>query len=252
MKTLRSTVIIVLLMLIMTALKCIPAYSLDSDLEFNKLVQQKFDAWVKARNAWIEANPGSCGAPEIKEETKDLLAIGSKIIPFFITMYEEQLKKKTWDNRFQADMFVLVLTITHKRFAKSDYPSKEANYRMAEMQLYVNWWKTGRIQTPAKFASIFSQWDSLDKAGDKKEADKVIGKIAQMGVEILPMVMQKIEDGDERMVPWVKRIMQTRVEWKTADLSTVLEWWEQNKENLTFPPVVVEKPAGETITEPTK
>ncbi len=206
------------------------------DSEFNQLFKGRLDAWGKARNAWVEANPQFSYLGGAKEEEDDLMALGSRAIPCMITLFEEQLKNRTWDNRYQADMYGLIVKLTKKWFDRSEQPSGNSNYREFEQQLYVDWWNSGRAQTPAKFATLFSQWDNLEKANNKAEAEKVAGIITGMGIEVLPMLMKKIENGDRRLLPWIYRIMVTRVEWKKPDLDTVLDWWDKNKENLAFPP----------------
>jgi|GEM_PF-2423726 len=205
------------------------------DSEFDELFKERLDAWFKARNAWIESNSQYSYLGGAKEEEEDLMALGSRAIPCMITLFEEQLKQRTWDNRYQADMFGLFISLTRKGFDRSELPLDRALDREFEQQLFVDWWNKGRAQTPVKFASLFSQWDSLDIANNKEEAEKVASKILIMGIEVLPMLMKKIEDGDRRLLPWVYRIMVTRVEWKTPDLATVMDWWDKNKENLVFP-----------------
>jgi hypothetical protein len=56
--------------------------------------------------------------------------------------------------------------------------------------------------------------------------------IRDMGVDVLPLVMDKISDGDEKMVPVVSEIMGKDVGSTPA---AVLDWWKANEARVELP-----------------
>ena len=205
------------------------------------IFQERYNAWLIARDAWWKDHSSYSDRPMLPEDDA-LTEMGPSAIPFWIAMFEDQLRNRTWDNIMLTESIGAFHSLVWKRFDESEYPTGKYANQNITMQLYIDWWKCGRVDTPEKFIKLFDKWDSFDRMNVKTKANKVANKILNMGVEIMPLVMEKIELGDVRLVPWVKRIMRTSVPWKTADLVTVKDWWEKNKEKLTFPEFQPEKP----------
>lgn len=222
------------LVLLASSYSIICAEEATKPVDIASIFQERYDTWRMARAKWWKDHSSYSDRPQLPEDIA-LQEIGPSAINFWIAMFEEQLKVKTWDNGLLTETIDAFWLNTWKAFDKSDYPAGKYADQKITLQLYVDWWKEGRAKTPEKFDALFIEWDGYDRHGIKNKADKTVRKIFNMGVEIVPLVMEKIELGDTRLVPWVKGIMRTSVPWKTADLATVKDWWEKNKEKLKYP-----------------
>jgi hypothetical protein len=101
---------------------------------------------------------------------------------------------------------------------------------------WISWWKEGRKQTPRRFEALYSEWKKFEKAGKEGEAVGREQKIRELGIVALPCIVQKIEQGDDNLLPAFLYLTDKEV-GTTATVSEALSWWAANKEKWTLPDV---------------
>ncbi len=203
--------------------------------ELAQLFETRYQAWKVARAEWIQQNPFLSYTPVLPEE-RAIIDMGPSVVPFIIVMFEQELSDPTWDNQSRSNMLGLISMITWKAFRdKNDWPEGKYGNHEIEMALYVKWWKEGRKETPRKFADLYVKWDQFKNEDKTKEADETLDQIRFMGIEVLPLVIQKISDGDERLLPFINKLMRKNVVEDHPTRESVLKWWQANESLLRFP-----------------
>jgi len=161
--------------------------------------------------------------------------MGPAVVPFIIEKIEQDLSERKWDNRLRSSVLGLLSRITKKRFRKSEWPEATYGRHDTHMELYVRWWKEGRKETPRKFAALYAEWDKFLRDGKTDKAEKTFDLIRSMGIEVLPLVMEKIQQSDNRLVPLVSKITRKKVGGDKPTRASVLDWWKANQAALRFP-----------------
>jgi len=196
--------------------------------------QSRLDAWLAARDKWIGEHPYASFLEDLPEQ-QAIVEMGPSVVPFCIDMFDEEIAERKWDNRLQADIVGILTRITWKGFPKSEWPSGTYGRHSEAMRLYVKWWKEGRKKTPEQFAKLYADWDKQVKEGKTAEAEKTLDLMRRMGIEILPLIMKKIEQGDERLVTFVNKLLRKEVLEPNADRKAALGWWKANEAKHKFP-----------------
>ncbi len=102
--------------------------------------------------------------------------------------------------------------------------------------VYLYWYRSGRKQTPQRFESLFQEWKTLQSQGKAKEAKDKYQKIKDLGVDALPYMVKKIEDGDVALIPAISELTDGELN-KSAKQSECTSWWQKNKDKWTLPSV---------------
>ena len=102
------------------------------------------------------------------------------------------------------------------------------------MQLYIDWWGKGRKLTPEQFTERYWRWKKLREEGQQDEARECQEEIRKVGIAGLPMIMEKIKQGDAELIPVVTRLTDRKVE-ANASAKQCLAWWQENREKWLIP-----------------
>lgn len=195
-----------------------------------QLTREQFEAryceMKQARDQWFQENPFSSATPIPFK----IIKLGTQAVPFIIEKMEQQ---PTGD--VSADLCTSMWMITWKRFPEPEWPKGHYAGPDVEMELYVDWWKNGRRQTPAKFARLYTEWKKAMKKGESKEAQQYLDEIKDMGIEALPLIMVKIKAGDDRLISLVSKIMRKPVGGEKPTHASILAWWKANEKSLKLP-----------------
>ncbi len=165
--------------------------------------------------------------PEEGRHLHNIAKLGVPALPYIV----EKMKET---KNFYLNLPFLI--ITRKCFEKSDYedPSKIGDSRTI-LKMHIQWWEEGRKETPQRFSNLYAEWKHLREAGKDKEATSKYYMIRNLGIDALPLIVQKIGQGDSELVPIVA-YLDNDVS-STATISQVVSWWAENKNKLTLPPV---------------
>lgn len=102
------------------------------------------------------------------------------------------------------------------------------------VELWLYWWREGRKQTPQRFNMLHGEWQGLKKKRKIEEAQEKYQRIIDMGIVVLPYLIEKITEGDTALIPAVSKL--TDGEVKTDDNpEDCVEWWNKNKEKWYIP-----------------
>jgi hypothetical protein len=97
------------------------------------------------------------------------------------------------------------------------------------------WWVEFRSQVPQRFAALYEEYNSLKDQGKKEEAEEKLLRIKDLGIDALPLLIDKIQQGDTRMIPAMAHLTDKKVP-ESASSSECVSWWAANKAKLTLPP----------------
>ena len=197
---------------------------------------KRYNAWQNAYAEWWNENPMSSMGPGYSlPEEQAILDMGPQVVPFLIEKIEKDLSDQRLYSPLQ-DNIRLIILITRKYFTKDEFPNRiDIFIPHHQWKLYVKWWKNRKRETPIKYARLYNEWDQLQKQNKTVEANVALGKLRNMGTEILPLLMEKIKNGDNRLVPFISELMGQRVGGLFPTRSSVLRWWDANKAHLTYP-----------------
>lgn len=100
--------------------------------------------------------------------------------------------------------------------------------------IYLYWWKKGRFTTEARFNMLYAEWKSYKKTGSTNEIDCAYQHIVNLGLPVLPYLVNVVEESPEFVVA-VSELSGGDVP-KNAKPEECKIWWEKNKERYILPP----------------
>ena len=102
-------------------------------------------------------------------------------------------------------------------------------------RLIERWWVEFRPQVPQRFAALYKEYNSLKDQGKKEEAEQKFQRIKDLGIDVLPLLIDKIQQGDTSLIPAVAYLTDKKVP-ESASPSECVSWWAANKAKFTLPP----------------
>jgi hypothetical protein len=129
-----------------------------------------------------------------------------------------------------------VTIITKKRFEKYEQPEYIVWDSKSTAAAVVKWWPKARKETPQKFRKLYTEWKSLKNQGKEKEneAKEKLEQIRALGIAALPMIIEKVGQGDKELIPIVSRLTKAKVDPNTS-ISQCFAWWRDNKQKWLIP-----------------
>lgn len=143
-----------------------------------------------------------------------------------MTKYQLNLKVKLLDDH-QTDNTVMVPDYPELGVYHLDGKNIESIYP----EFWNRWYKNGKRGFGMIFEDKYNRFiqEKLDYP-EKKEAQGYRQRdIASLGVPALPMLIQKIEQGETDLIPIVAELTNNEIS-RDADKTKVLQWWKENKE----------------------
>jgi hypothetical protein len=108
----------------------------------------------------------------------------------------------------------------------------------AEGRMWVIAWCQDRDRAASRFAQAYQEWRSAGTVGERAKA---WAQIRSLGVDALPWIVEKLEEGEQTLLPLFddltdgKAIKPEDVPSDRARLAA--RWWDGNKVNWTIPPI---------------
>lgn len=143
----------------------------------------------------------------------------------------------TWIEKGGWHLSGAVWRITLRRFDEDERPPDYAGDSKSYARAVLQWWsKAPRQDTAEKFARSYGLWKTLEAAGQAEEARRHLSRIRNLGVAALPAMVEKIEKGDQALIPLMAELTRGKVD-PNASPAQCVSWWEQNKEQwlISFP-----------------
>lgn len=219
---------------------CIWFIDAKAQENIKSLFEEKYQSWRE----YIKQ-------PQIRRQSADeafidnrsfneIVALGISAIPYIVEKLEADINS---NNR----LIYAMQKITKKKFTLTrvgdneweieDFPGfKRELGNQGQARLWIEWYHSGRVQTPQRFSQLYTDWKNLKKQGKTNEANAKYQRICDLGIDALPLIMQQIEKGDKDLVPVVSYLTDNNVKPDTKP-SDCLNWWNNNKDMWTLPPV---------------
>lgn len=187
-------------------------------------LRRQFYTEYYAWKVYTQTDGAGSSDPTDNVHFQNILAMGPPVVPFVIHEMEQSHEWRLDD---------AVSTITKKRFTIKD--KSILSHPGARAKLYIQWWYQGRQQTPQEFNELFSNWKECKLRGDKSNAGNYLIQIKRLGLPVLPMLVDKIEDGMIEFIPLVEWLTNGRVKLENLSPDNIRVWWERNKACWTLP-----------------
>lgn len=103
------------------------------------------------------------------------------------------------------------------------------------IRLCERWWTEFRKQVPDRFSALYAEWQGLKKEGKSKEADEKFQRIKDLGIDVLPLLVEKVQKGDTDLIPAIAYLTEKKMP-ESATAAECVSWWAANKEKWPLPP----------------
>lgn len=119
----------------------------------------------------------------------------------------------------------------------TDYPElgilKLEGERREELyrEFWNRWYRNGKYPNKQRFEKRYNEYEEFKSINPENEVgiNYIKRKILKLGVSVLPLIMQKIEQDQTGLIPLVAELTSNEVNRDTT-VDDVLSWWKQNKE----------------------
>lgn len=110
---------------------------------------------------------------------------------------------------------------------------KLGDYKLTEFWRY--WYNVGKNSTKQKFEEQYNQYSQAKRTrpDEKSVISYTRRKISELGVVALPLIIEKIDNGETDLIPLVSQLTDNRVK-SDAQAQEVLDWWKDNKDRWTI------------------
>jgi len=109
-------------------------------------------------------------------------------------------------------------------------------------EVWQRWWQDRENLTKRWFEERYAAWKTLKAEGKEKEAAAKLKRIEELGIDALPLLVERVEKGDSELGgviaelsnrPWAPAEMRLPKGATSAQCAT---WWAENKAKWTLPP----------------
>jgi hypothetical protein len=192
-----------------------------------EIFEQGYRAYIDAMKLDNKEFPfrSTSYGPRSYQHLQKIAKIGTPVLPY--------LMKKAAETKDMSLNLPLIL-ITRKSFVRDEWPEGELGGSRELLKLYIDWWEKGRKLTPQKFSQRYSQWKNLKGEGKEDEARKKSEEIRALGIAALPMLMEKVKEGDKELIPIISKLIDGQID-PNASTSQCFAWWQDNKEKWLIP-----------------
>ena len=191
---------------------------------------------------------------------KDIVALGPRVVPLLVEKLESD--PNCWPlGKAIEEVARLKLRRRYDKIARrtvfADFPEMPER-----VNPYAYWWRTGRRMRRTKFDGAYEKWKAARLSGvttlrtevaalqpesftienvvHKTSLGEAYEEMRSMGIDILPLLIQKFNDGDHDLLPLFGELTDGRGITHIGSLKDrvrfTLEWWEKNKEDWLLPP----------------
>lgn len=210
-------------------------------INMKEIVAEKYKAWYKyCLGKSHSSNPNTYldNAP-----FREIVALGIPAVPYLIR------EESKYPLSLPVSILFAVELITK---AKLHMVLKEENGRLIHtivgfpyfsfvssdkediLRNWLRWWHGGRKEIPQYFDTLYVRWKELKDKGKKDEAEERYQQIRNMGIIVLPYLIEKIAGGDTSLIPTVFKLTDGAVK-VDAKPEECIEWWNKNKEKWYIP-----------------
>lgn len=198
----------------------IPTFGGDRNADIGSVFEEKYETWKE----WVKEHP-YMSTYTANQPFVEIIELGPSALPYIV----EKIQKNPDD----FHLGYVVARISKKHFEKEDWPKGKLGDAITAASLYVNWWKKDRYETHKRFEKLYKEW-KLFKAEGKGEAEKKYQKIINLGICVLPYLVEKLKENNSDLIPAISELTDGDVN-KEFGVSDCVDWWKKNKDKLVVP-----------------
>jgi hypothetical protein len=191
------------------------------------LFEQKYQNWVEYI-AKPEVMLSSSSDSYVNNEAfNEIVRLGPMVLPYLIDKIRQKEEESKWlpiaikkISKFKVEA---KWDKMQNKFVYNDFPDLAA-----EENVYVYWWEKERKLIPNRVLKLYNDRQLLKTQKNINGVKQEDLKIKELGIAVLPFLMDKIRDGNTDLIPIVSEL----TDGKIAESSTVVEclaWWSKNK-----------------------
>jgi len=232
MKMKRKYLVISALILLVPAMICLfivlfhQGKANQQQIEANQeQIEAQLEGKLQAWGKYLQQNPWSSDLTG-NEYYREIVNLGIPALPYII--------EKTRDGCWPLGDAVTI--ITKKRFEEYEQPEYNVRDSKTTATAVVKWWPKARKETPQKFRKLYIEWKNLKNQGNEKEKEEKekLEQIRALGIAALPMIIEKVGQGDNELIPIVSKLTKAKVDPNTS-ISQCFAWWRDNKQKWLIP-----------------
>lgn len=189
----------------------------NTEIELDKLI-----------DAWHEHMSGNLYLSDYSDNEyyRAIIDLGVPAVPHLMA----RIEKGNWALSDAVEM------ITGKRFEDYEWPQGTPGGSQASARLLLKWWPKARKETPQRFAGLYTKWETLKAQGEPEKAREQLRRIRNLGIGALPMMVDKVEQGDQEMAILISQLTHAQVA-PNATKVEIASWWQKNRDKwlISFP-----------------
>jgi hypothetical protein len=129
----------------------------------------------------------------------------------------------------------------HSLWTVEEFPGFEQADRAPDyIALLLRWWNVERFHTPERFAKLYAERQALLQQGDAKGAQEKYQRIQNLGIAVLPCLLDKIGQGATDLAPIMSALTNGAVK-PDASPADCAKWWNAHKQEWTLPPATTDQ-----------
>lgn len=162
---------------------------------------------------------------------ESIVQMGPAVLPCVASKMEEDPEATVLWQAFVRLAKVNIRGVYEKssnRVIFPDYPDLGPNENV-----YIHWWKKGRFRTAELFVRFHGRWRSLNSEGKREEAQEMYRKIVDLGLPVLPYLVDAAEDCPE-LCPAIIELSGGAL-MRGASVEACKRWWTLSRDGLQLP-----------------
>lgn len=197
----------------------------QKEIETKSEIETQLENRLKLWSKYIQENPRLSDFTGNKYY-REIVKLGIPALPYLIYKIEEG----------GVALGDAVTIITKKRFEEYEQPEYIVWDSKSTATAVVKWWPKARKETPQKFKRLYIEWKNLKNQGKEKEKEEKekLEHIRALGIAALPMIIEKVREGDKELIPIVSKLTNDQVDPNTS-ISQCFAWWRDNKQKWLIP-----------------
>ena len=208
-------------------------------------IQQLFETRYRAWQEWLADHPDPHAGSSMStdwdfdnEPYRQLVALGPRSVPCILARWgSDILVGKALADITKAELHLRNQTLRPgvERWTVDELPGLEWSDDPDDRDIWLRWWNEARFHTPGRFAKLHDDRRALLQQGDAKGAKEKYQQIQDLGIPVLPCLVDRIGNGATDLVPIMSALTNGGVK-ADAKPQDCVKWWNQHKDEWTLPP----------------
>ena len=227
----------------MGALYCaVGALADDNGTATQRVLETRYRAWKQ----WIADHPDPQGFSSRSnawvydnEPWHQLLALGPSALPYMAASLREHGEFAAAITQITGERFHAhrnTLATGHSLWTVDELPGFEQADRAPDgATMWLRWWNVDRFDVPARFNRLYAERQALVQQGDAKGAQEKLAQVQDLGIPVLPLLVDKIGQGAADLVPVMSALTNGGVK-PDASAQDCADWWNAHQDEWTLPP----------------